>query len=177
MKRYCSLFLIVFTINLNSTAQDKSYELEIFASFGKSQPIGVSVSSDNRVFVSFPKRDPYLFGLSEIVNGKPQAFPNKRWNLEKGEYGEHFLNVQDIYIDTNDQLWILDSKPAPSGSIFGSNNNNLKEEGQFKLVQIDLKDNKVQKVFTFEDLDKSKSGLNDVRVDTEKGLAYLSDPG
>src|SRR5690606_28951569 len=61
--------------------------------------------------------------------------------------------------------------------IFGSNNNNLKEEGQFKLVQIDLKDNKVQKVFTFEDLDKSKSGLNDVRVDTEKGLAYLSDPG
>src|SRR5690606_20697664 len=44
-------------------------------------------------------------------------------------------------------------------------------------VQIDLKSNQVKQVFTFEDLDKSKSGLNDVRVDTDKKLAYLSDPG
>ena len=177
MKKISSLFLIALTINFNAMTQTKSSDLEVVGSFGKSQPIGVSVSSDNRVFVSFPKKDPYLFGLTEIVNGERVAYPNKEWNETEGDYKKHFLNVQDIYVDTKDQLWVLDSKPASSGSIFGSDGKDKKQEGQFKLVQIDLKDNKVMNVFTFDDLDKSKSGLNDVRVDTEKELAYLSDPG
>ncbi|WP_156309481.1 SMP-30/gluconolactonase/LRE family protein [Sphingobacterium endophyticum] len=177
MKIICSSIIIAATLICNAMAQKKDPNLEVVASFGKSQPIGVSVSSDNRVFVSFPKKDPYLFGLTEIVNGERVGFPNKDWNAEEGDYKTHFLNVQDIYVDTQDQLWVLDSKPAPSGSIFGASGSAEKHEGQFKLVQIDLKDNQVKKLFTFHDLDKSKSGLNDVRVDTDKQLAYLSDPG
>ena len=157
--------------------QTKNPELEVVASFGESQPIGVSVSSKNRVFVSFPKRDSYLYGLTEIIKSERVAFPNKEWNAKEGSYDQHFLNVQDIYVDTDDQLWVLDSKPAPSGSIFGTDGKNEKIEGQFKLVQIDLEDNQVKKVYTFDDLDKNKSGLNDVRVDTQKGIAYFSDPG
>jgi len=45
------------------------------------------------------------------------------------------------------------------------------------LLQIDLASNKVVRQYHFEDLDKGKSGLNDVRVDHDKNLAYLSDPG
>ncbi|WP_254528205.1 MULTISPECIES: major royal jelly family protein [unclassified Sphingobacterium] len=177
MKTLPLYILLAISFIFNAMAQKQDPNLQVVASFGKSQPIGVSVSSDNRVFVSFPHKDPYLFGLTEIVNGERKAFPNAEWNAVEGDYKEHFVNVQDIYVDTDDQLWVLDSKPAPSGSIFGKEGGSDKKEGQFKLVQIDLKSNQVKQVFTFEDLDKSKSGLNDVRVDTDKKLAYLSDPG
>src|SRR5690606_17359172 len=169
--------LLAVSFIFNAMAQKQDPNLQVVASFGKSQPIGVSVSSDNRVFVSFPHKDPYLFGLTEIVNGERKAFPNAEWNAVEGDYKEHFVDVQDIYVDTDDQLWVLDSKPAPSGSIFGKEGGSDKKEGQIKLVQIDVKSNQVTQQFTFEDLDKSKSGLNDVRVDTDKISTYLSDPG
>ena len=42
-------------------------KLEEVASFGRNQPIGMAVSSDpNRVFVSFPHREPFLHALTEI---------------------------------------------------------------------------------------------------------------
>lgn len=167
------LFLAMM-VGVTVNAQDAP-NLEEFASFGKAQPIGVSVSSGNRVFVSFPRREPYLFGLTEIINGERHAFPNDDWNTGS-DAEKSFVNVQDLYIDTNDQLWVLDSKPAPSGSIFGDNDDK-QSAGQFKLVQIDLIDNTVKNIFTFDDLDKGNSGLNDVRVDTDRNLAYLSDPG
>jgi len=148
---------------LSVTAQTfHSDDLEIVAEFGKSQPIGVSVSSDNRLFVSFPKREPYVYGLTEIIKGERVAYPNAEWNLKDGREENSFINVQDIYVDAEDQLWVLDSKPS---------------SGQFKLVQIDLGSNQVNRVYRFEDLAKERSALNDVRVDTEKQLAYLSDPG
>jgi len=157
------------------TQQDA--RLEIVAEFDKSQPIGVSVSSDNRVFVSFPRREPYLMGLSEIIDGQRVAYPNPSWNAREVQSESQFVNVQDIFVDANNHLWVLDSKPASANSIFGSDDAKTPSLGQFKLVQIDLNSDTVVKQYDFPDLDKSKSALNDVRVDTQKKLAYLSDPG
>ena len=179
MKMKCSLFVFMHIImSMNLFAQTfKDSRLEVVASFGEAQPIGVSVSSDNRVFVSFPRRDPYTMGLSEIIQGERRPYPDRLWN-EKDAVPEHsFVNVQDIYVDTNDQLWVLDSKPSSAGSVFGKDAGGDRPEGQFKLVQIDLKSNKVVRQYHFEDIDKATSGLNDVRIDTDKNLAYLSDPG
>lgn len=159
------VILCLLIISLALTVRSQPYhsdKLEIVAEFGQSQPIGVSVSSNNRLFVSFPKREPYRYGLVEIVNGKHVAYPDEKWNQKEGKETETFLNVQDIYIDTKDQLWVLDPKP---------------DQHKFKLIQIDLKSNQVKRVYLFEDLAKDKSALNDVRVDTDKQLAYLSDPG
>lgn len=172
------IFIYLTMASLSLLAQDrKDPRLEVVASFGKSQPIGVSVSSDNRVFVSFPRREPYTMGLAEIINGERKPYPDSNWNAKEGALDAHFINVQDIYVDTDDQLWVLDSKPSSTGSVFGKDGSGETAQGQFKLVQIDLSSNKVVHQFTFEDLDKTKSGLNDVRVDTDKKLAYLSDPG
>lgn len=171
------LFCGMLGLSTMLKAQDfHDSRLEVVASFGQSQPIGVSVSSKNRVFVSFPNREPYLFGLTEIVNGKRVAYPNVDWNAKEGKPDDHFINVQDIYVDSKDQLWVLDSKPGSGNSVFGKVAGDA-EEGQFKLLQIDLASNKVVRQYHFEDLDKGKSGLNDVRVDHDKNLAYLSDPG
>lgn len=179
MKSILSI-IILTAIAVNASAQNKKYhsdKLIPVATFGDRRPIGVKVSSDNRLFVSFPNRGAsHKHGLAEIRNGKEIAFPDDTWNSSISDSRSSFVNVQDLYIDTDDKLWVLDSKPSSGGSIFG-NNGGIPAQGYFKLVKINLKTNSVDKVYTFDDLDKAHSGLNDIRIDTEKGLGYLSDPG
>jgi Major royal jelly protein. len=169
------------TTSLNTSGQQRyhSDQLIAVADLGKRQAIGVSVSSENRLFVSFPNQGKnYRYGLTEIVDGRPLPFPDEAWNASTGDSATRFVNVQDLYVDTEDNLWVLDSKPAPKGSIFGgANGTGAPTEGAFKLLKINLRTNRVERVYTFDDLDKSTSGLNDMRIDTDKDLAYLSDPG
>ena len=170
--------LIIATIlySMNNFAQKyHSEHLETAANVEHFKPIGVSVTSDNRLFVSFPKQEAlYEFGLTEIVKGKRIPYPDTAWN-KPGDENNHFVNVQDLYVDAEDFLWVLDSKPSPSNSIFGDQGKAT--QGTFKLLKINTKTNKIEQIYTFDDLDKTKSGLNDVRVDVSKNKAYLSDPG
>ncbi len=143
-----------------------SNTLEEVADLGPYQAIGLSVSAKNRVFAAFPRRGgAYEYGLTELINGKRTPYPDKEWNLnEKGPHS--FYSIQDLYVDKNDFLWVLDSRPGSGGA-----------KGKFKLLKINLQTDKVEKVYTFDDLDKTRTALNDVRIDTDKRLAYLSDPG
>lgn len=166
--------LCLFVIISVSAQTRHDAVLETAAELGAFKPIGVSVTSNNRLFVSFPKTDgPYTMGLSEIVDGKRMPYPNADWNTE-GDAAAHFVNVQDLCVDGSDNLWVLDSKPASKGNIFGGEET---QAGQFKLLKINTHTNKVMQIYHFEDVDKAYSGLNDVRVDLDKNLAYLSDPG
>jgi len=183
MKNIIKTILILTTVAGSAQKQEKmvkitSEKLIEVASFGNYQPIGVAVSKENRVFVSFPHREPFLNALTEIVKGQPIPYPNKEWNKFSDKPGKHFVNVQDLYRDNNNNLWVLDSKPAARNSVFGKEKDEEEnKEGQFKLLNIDLKTNKVKRIYTFEDLPKEISALNDVTVDTKRQLAYLSDPG
>ncbi|HEY1122225.1 MAG TPA: L-dopachrome tautomerase-related protein, partial [Haloferula sp.] len=169
----------VLAVFLAATAvlRAEAAKLEEVASFGRNQPIGMAVASDpNRVFVSFPHRDPFLYALTEIVGGERQPYPDEEWSkrvLEKPE--SHFVNVQDLFVDGKNHLWVLDSAPGAAASIFGKESG--KEGGYFKLVRIDTASNSVKRIYDFPDLPKDKSGLNDVCVDLGHGKAYLSDPG
>lgn len=174
------LILLMTSVSLQAEAPKSplytSDKLIPVADLGKLRAIGVSVSSDNRLFVSFPNRPTdYQYGLVEIVDGKAKVFPDATWNKNSGDESKRFVSVQDLYVDTRDNLWVLDSKPS-GGSIFGKSADQ-KPEGYFKLLKINLKTDQIEKVYHFDDLDKVNSGLNDVRVDTDKNLAYLSDPG
>ncbi len=155
---------------LTTSAQLHSDKLIPVINLGEYKAIGVGVSSDNRLFAGFPRMGgKYEYGLTEIVNGKKIPYPDPEWNQ-----GEKFANVQDLFVDAHDFLWVLDSKPSPGGSIFGDKGEPA--DGQFQLLKINLKTDKVDRIYRFEDLDKKKSGLNDIRIDTEKNLGYLSDP-
>ena len=166
--------LLLLTVLTGGIASAQDNMLTEVASFGSHQPIGVTVSQQNRVFVSFPHNKEFLYALTEIRNGERVPYPNAEWNRYVPEdYGNHFYNVQDIYSE-NDNLWVLDSKPAGSASIIG---NTSDKEGRFKLVQISLSDNQVKKIYYLKNLPKDKSALNDVRIDTGRQLAYFSDPG
>lgn len=175
MKLYLPILpfcLVMFT----APAQiPRDENLEVVADFGKNMAIGVSVNSDNRIFVSFPGHDGEgHLALTEVKNGRLLPYPNEEWNA-KGDYENTFLRIQDLYVDSEDMLWVLDSKPAASGNIFGDGKGDT--SGLFKLIKINTKSDKVEKVYMFDDLDKSKSALNDVQIDTEKNQAYFSDPG
>ncbi|MBL4676324.1 MAG: gluconolactonase [Mucilaginibacter sp.] len=151
-------------------------QLTEVAQFGKNQPIGVTVApKSNRLFVSFPHTEPYLYGLTEIKNGQRIPFPNQEWNkVDTAQTETHFVNVQDLYADGMNNLWVLDSAPGGGAAVIGDNK---KKEGKFKLIKISLDDNKVQRIYDFDDLPKDQSALNDVCVDNNRQLAYLSDPG
>lgn len=177
MKKVITFALVISILLSNKIRAQESKIIEV-ASFGKNQPIGVSVSSKtNRLFVSFPKREPYVYGLTEIINGKRKSYPDKEWNkIDTINTNSHFVNVQDLYADEKGFLWVLDSKPAGGVSIFGGDQKQ-KKEGYFKLLQINLATNKVVNIYHFDDLPKDKSALNDMVIDHDKQLAYLSDPG
>ncbi len=159
----------------------RKINLEEVVSFGDARNIGVSVSAKSRIFASFPtpnKSQP--FALVEVKEGKTVAFPSRNWNSDKGDSEHRFVRVQDLYVDRNDFLWVLDSKPAANKDFLKNGNtqkNESEETGYFKLVKIDLKTNEVVRVYDFKGLDKKNSALNDVRIDTIRGFAYLSDPG
>ena len=176
MVRKLLLIVSIMAIIFNARAQKNVAQLIEVASFGKNQPIGVKLApASNRLFVSFPRHEPFLYALTEIINGERVPYPDTTWNeYTPDEPDTHFVNVQDLYTDDRNFLWVLDSSPAGAAAVIGSNTN---ATGKFKLVKIDLSDNQVKRIYNFDDLPKDKSALNDVRVDNNRHLAYLSDPG
>jgi sugar lactone lactonase YvrE len=77
--------------------------------------------------------------------------------------------VQSVYIDGQDNLWILDpASPYFRGVV----------PGGAKLLKVDIEDGEVlQKIIFEESVVPSAAYLNDVRVDTERDVAYITDSG
>lgn len=170
-----SIFTLFFIYTTAMGQLKESPNLETVAEFGESMGLGLSVTSHNRIFVSFPNNDADgQYALVEVKNGKLSAYPTKSWNV-RGAYDQSFLRIQDIYVDAIDNLWVLDSKPSESRNLFRDGQGDA--EGKFKLVKINTQTDQVEKIYFFKNLDKENSALNDVRVDVKKGYAYLSDPG
>lgn len=149
------------------------------AAFGDHQPIGMAVSGEpNRVFVSFPHRQPFANALLEITDGKQVPFPNAEWNAANPtDETKHIINAQDLFADDRHNLWLLDSSPSGGASILGKDGTTTRASGRFKIVKIDLTRNEVADLYPFADLPKEQSALNDLCIDHTHGLAYLSDPG
>jgi sugar lactone lactonase YvrE len=143
--------------------------LEEVASFPNEQVTGVAVSKSGRVFVNFPDwSDDHTISVAEVVDGKAKPFPNADWN-KPGSATSHFVCVQSVVVDANDDLWILDpAAPKMQETIRGGP----------KLVKVDLKTNQVVQTIPFgEGVAPKKSYLNDVRVDTTAGVAFITDSG
>lgn len=138
------------------------------------QLTGVSVSKTGRLFVNFPRWSAeYLNAVVEAMpDGSSQPFPNEEWNrwdLDPKTAARHFVCVQSVVVDDQDSLWILDPAAPMLMSIV---------PGGPKLVQVDLKSNKVTRVISFPaDVAKTNTYLNDVRFDNKRNFAYITDSG
>ena len=169
--------LVAFLINAAITS---AAELQEVASFPDKQLTGVGVSTKSgRVFVNFPYwSDDHSISVAEIVNGQPKAFPNDEWNKsavgrtgggEPAAAGSHFVCVQSVVVDDQDNLWVLDPAAPKMQEIV---------KGGPKLVKIDLATNQVVQTIPFgEDVAPKKSYLNDVRIDTRTNTAFITESG
>ena len=77
------------------------------------QVTGVSVSKTGRVFVNFPRwSDMYQNAVMEVMpDGSAKPFPNDEWNkwdLQIPSAPKHFVCVQSVVVDHEDNLWVLD---------------------------------------------------------------------
>ncbi|MGI8743274.1 MAG: SMP-30/gluconolactonase/LRE family protein [Bryobacteraceae bacterium] len=138
------------------------------------QLTGITISNSGRLFVNFPRwSDYYVNAVIEILpNGSTKPFPDESWNRWDGKQnaaGKAFVCVQSVVVDDTDTFWVLD----PAAPLFGP-----VVTGGAKLVQIDLKSNSVTRVIAFgPEVAKSDSYLNDVRFDTQRKIAYITDSG
>jgi sugar lactone lactonase YvrE len=166
MHRYLTFALFgLFGITTSISAT----ELQEVASFPHQQVTGVAVSKSGRVFVNFPNwSDDHTISVAELVDGKPKAFPDDDWN-KAGAPNSHFVCVQSVYVDPNDDLWIIDPAAPKMQEVV---------KGGPKLVKVDLKTNQVAQNIPFdEDVAPKKSYLNDVRVDPKASVAFITDSG
>lgn len=159
-------------VDKNATkGASKTALLSVVAS-SKRQWTGVAVAKDRRVFVNYPRwSDNVPVSVNQLLkDSSTLVFPDKNWNEWKGTHpGDHFVCVQAVFVDKNNALWIVDSgAPKFQGPV----------ENAPKLLKIDLKTNKVDQFFRFDDTVAPKgSYLNDVRIDTKRKKAYMTDSG
>lgn len=144
--------------------------LEEVASFPHQQVTGVAVSSAGRVFVNFPFwSDDHTTSVAEVVNGQPKPYPNAAWNAKQGPAGERWVCVQSVVVDDQDFLWVLDPASPMTEAVV---------PGGPKLVKFDLKQNKPVLTIPFgADIAPERSYLNDVRIDTQSGHAFITESG
>ena len=134
---------------------------------------GVAVSQEGTVFVSYPRWTPNIpVSVAKLdPSGNPEPFPNADWN--DWRFGmnpaEHFICVQSVYVDRMGMLWVLDpASPQFSGVV----------PGGAKLVKFDPRTGAHLRTYVFDaDTAPANAYLNDVRVDAERGYAYLTDSG
>ena len=165
---------IIILMLLTNLACDKLIAPTTTIDLDGRQCTGIAVSNSNRVFVCFPRwSDRHDISLAEISpEGVVSAYPNDKWNAwsPHSDPRESFVSVQSVWSNPTD----------PSGALWVLDTGNPKFEGVLpnsaKLVQIDLKTNRVARTIRFDsEAVPASSYLNDVRVDEKRGFAYITD--
>lgn len=152
------------------------WTIEQVAAF-EHQATGVSVSSDNRIFVNFPRwTEDTAVSVAELQpDGSLRPYPDEDWNAWRNarkdelDPAKGWVCVQSIVADGRGSLWVLDpAAPAQAHLVSGG----------AKLVQIDLASDKVKRSIAFdEEAAPQGSYLNDVRFSNDGKHAFITDSG
>lgn len=134
---------------------------------------GIAISQDGRIFVNYPlwsASQPFAVGEMQ-PDGTVKPFPNEALNSwQPGRSPQtHFVCVQALYVDKRNRLWILDpANPRFEGVVPGGP----------KLVSIDLVTNEIIHTYHFgPEVALPDSYLNDLRVDGDRNVVYMTDSG
>jgi len=132
---------------------------------------GIAISKSGRIFVNFPRWSEKLpMSVAELVDGKAVPFPDAAWNAWDGKGKPRgFACVQSVVVDDQDFLWVLDpANPRFQGVLPSAP----------VLYKFRLADRALVATFRFPpDAWVASSYMNDVRVDTRREVAYVSDSG
>jgi sugar lactone lactonase YvrE len=168
MKRLLLAFAMVTTIascrpdhveikNLDLVFEDSVYQLT-----------GVAWAS-NKLFTNYPLwSETHLYDLVQITGVHSSSpYPNTTMNSwEPGQDGEDkWVCVQAVYRDADGYLWVVDPASPRMQGVY---------DGSHKLVKMDPLTNQVLRTYSFDSTASPNSYLNDVQVDTENKMAYLT---
>jgi sugar lactone lactonase YvrE len=136
---------------------------------------GVAVSKSGRVFVNSPNwHEGHTWSVAELQrDGSLKPYPDEISNRFDPRLRSipvnHFVCVQSVHVDAKDRLWTLDAgSPGLRGVIAGGS----------KLFAWNLKSGNAEWSMLFnETIAPKQSYLNDIRVDTRRDFAYLTDSG
>jgi sugar lactone lactonase YvrE len=132
---------------------------------------GIAVMPDGRIFVNFPRwSDDVPVSVAEVLrDGSLRPFPSLEWNGDAPPPASRFVCVQSVVADRDGFLWVLDSgNPLFRGVIPGAP----------KLLKFDVRDGRLLASASFDvPVIVTHSYLNDVRIDTIRQIAYLTDSG
>jgi sugar lactone lactonase YvrE len=133
------------------------------------QLTGVAVSKDGRLFTCYPLwPGPHKYDVVEILPGNMvKPYPDEDWNSWKeGDDGKNkWVCVQAVYVDNENYLWVVDPACPKMEQVY---------DNSYKLIKFDLASNSIEEVYRFDGVLSNKSYINDVRVDTERKVAYLT---
>jgi sugar lactone lactonase YvrE len=147
-------------------------DYEVVAEFDDLMPTGLTVTDDERVFVSFPRwGDDVPFTVAEVVNGKAVPYPSRELNeFGPGSSPDSLVSVQSVITDPIGHVWLLDT-----GSLSFAP---WRQNGP-KLVEVDPATDQVVRVVRLDPAAVTPTTyLNDVRFDLSRGTggyAYLTD--
>ena len=163
---------MLFNKDTNMPSEKYFGKLESVFSFYDAMPTGVTISEEGRIFVNFPKwGDDVKFTVGEIVGDKLVPYPDLKSNtVDYNDLQNCFISVQSVVADGCGTLYVLDTAAPNFSEPIG---------GGAKLVAVDLKTNKIRRVYTFSnDVVLPTTYLNDVRFDYrvgKEGYAYITD--
>jgi len=172
-------FIMITTLMLscdddNDDDQSEATSLTTVAS-SASQWTGVAISHENRLFANYPNwKADHTVSVVEVTDSAHfKPYPNETWNTwQTGmDPATHFICVQSVFVDQNNFLWVIDpANPQRMGEYLGV------VPGGAKLVKINLSTNTVEQTIIFsEPVIKKNSYLNDIRIDEQKQLGYITD--
>jgi sugar lactone lactonase YvrE len=147
--------------------------LETVKAFGDDfRLVGIGVSAEGRVFATAPSsivRSRFSMVEVDPKSGAVTPYPDAAWNSfdERGDGKSEWISVQALWVDKADHLWALDSSLPKVDQ----------ERLPPKLVEFDLSNNRVIRQYDFKGVVSAKDSLNDVRIDTVHGYAYVTNAG
>ncbi|UYQ94810.1 major royal jelly family protein [Chitinophaga horti] len=143
-------------------------QLELVYEDSVYQLTGVTVAA-GKIFTNYPRwSDIHQYDVVQ-VNGirSSSPYPNEAWNSwEPGQDGENkWVCAQALYRDDEGYMWAVDPASPRMQGVY---------EGSHKLVKIDAATNTILRTYSFDSVASPNSYLNDVQVDTERDMAYLT---
>ena len=132
--------------------------------------VGIVVSDAGRSFVLYPRPEGEAgLRVAELKNGQPVAYPDAAWNAwQPGRApADKFVRANSLRIGPDGLLWVVDTgTPKMGGSIL---------PGGPKLVAINLTTNQVVRTLPLDDVLKTNSFVDDLRL--LGNTIYLTDAG
>jgi len=164
-----NVIITILSLIISAAAIAQQPKLKTVFSDNTYQLTGVAVSAKGRMFVNYPLWSKiYKYAVVEVMpNGAVKPYPNLAMNSwTNGKDGKNaWVCVQAVYVDDNDFLWVVDPAAPKLGVVY---------QNADKVVKIDLNTNKVIRTYFFTGTMDNNSYLNDIRVDTKKQEAYLT---